>query len=226
MPNHIKNLVTFAGEDARVEEIKKFVASETSVFDFNKIIQMPVCLQEFQPHSGILSRADNALGTNLDDNELIASLEKGNRIRDCFTPIDSEDIEDVIKAMRNFLECGYTYWRDWSLEKWGTKWNCYGINSTEEGVSFDTAYSHPKLIFKTLSSLFPDVDVCVEYADEDTGSNCGTVTYSKGGIKTEDIAGRWGESSSADRRKWVAFALRVNGCAETVDDYLDEIEAH
>lgn len=77
----------------------------------------------------------------------------------------------------------------------------------ECSVSFQTAWSMPEPIFRTWSELFPDATIYVKYADEDVGANCGVEHYKDGEIIYQDIAGKWGEMSDDDKKKWRKFAF-------------------
>lgn len=78
-------------------------------------------------------------------------------------------------------------WYKWHLEYWGTKWNAYDcdtiIGKTCITFVFSTAWTFAEPIINRLKWLEHDLDI--EYADEDWGSNCGIVTWSrKSGWKT------------------------------------------
>lgn len=83
---------------------------------------------------------------------------------------------------------GRNNWYDWSIDNWGTKWNA--SNTQYKGIgldnnrvflrfSFDTAWSCPFPIYEKLQKLYPDLAIEVEWADEDIGSNCGTISIYK-----------------------------------------------
>jgi len=64
-------------------------------------------------------------------------------------------------------------WYDWCVENWGTKWNSYDGNVTENGIGFNTAWSPPvgvivalsKRIGKSLRLIYdePNMDFCGEF---------------------------------------------------------------
>ena len=86
--------------------------------------------------------------------------------------------------INNILQYGADSWYDWCCENWGTKWNAtntYIIDDTE--IEFSTAWSCPVNIFKELSRQFSGVEIVVEFADEDIGSNCGKITFLNGEIE-------------------------------------------
>jgi hypothetical protein len=79
---------------------------------------------------------------------------------------------------------------EWCNANWGTKWNAYDIAFDYDTVSFQTAWSTPEPIWQELSKRFPDMQLEVEYADEDRGANCGRLVYRNGELKTyEDMEG-------------------------------------
>jgi len=69
---------------------------------------------------------------------------------------------------------------EWCHSNWGTKWNAYDITWDYDSVYFCTAWSSPEPIWEELSKRFPDLILMVEYADEDTGHNCGILAYRNG----------------------------------------------
>jgi len=69
---------------------------------------------------------------------------------------------------------------NWCIKHWGTKWNAYDISYQYDDLYFDTAWSTPLPIWAALSARFPEMELVIEFADEDIGSNCGILTY-KGG---------------------------------------------
>lgn len=87
---------------------------------------------------------------------------------------------------------GDNNWYDWSIQNWGTKWNAgEGYLSDVQRIhtntymlqfEFTTAWSVPEQIYRKLSELYPDVGITVEFADEDIGSNCGTIEIGNGEI--------------------------------------------
>lgn len=93
--------------------------------------------------------------------------------------------EDLGMAyINNLINYGADSWYDWCINNWGTKWNSartYRISDNE--VEFETAWNCPIEIFKELSKQFNDVEIVVEFADEDIGSNCGEITFVNGDIQ-------------------------------------------
>lgn len=85
----------------------------------------------------------------------------------------------------NLMAYGALDWYDFNCNNWGTKWNaCEAClideSPTELSYQFETAWSMPFPIFCKLTEVFKDIEIKVEYADEDFGSNCGRITFSNG----------------------------------------------
>lgn len=79
---------------------------------------------------------------------------------------------------------GQNNWYDWSVNRWGTKWNAYSIDRvSDEVMRFDTAWAHPAPVIKALSKKFPGESVQAEYADEDLGQNIGAYIMVDGVIE-------------------------------------------
>ena len=72
---------------------------------------------------------------------------------------------------------GSNNWYDWSVMNWGTKWNAYNFYAHEimpvdisEGedytMEFDTAWNPPYPVIKTLSEMYPELEIEHLYFDE------------------------------------------------------------
>lgn len=104
--------------------------------------------------------------------------------------------KSCIKLYNNYKKYGYTNWYPWQVDNWGTKWNAVEPDSLDVLVPwktsargnysmqyvFNTAWAMPAPVIKKLSSLFPDIRMEVQYADEDMGQNCGIITYENGEV--------------------------------------------
>ena len=98
---------------------------------------------------------------------------------------------------------GYDNWYNWSNANWGTKWNAYDVEHiSDTEVQFDTAWSCADNLIAKLSSLHQTVEFVLTFADEDTGSNCGIITYkngetlsyedkSMGNLESDEASMRW-----------------------------------
>ena len=89
--------------------------------------------------------------------------------------------DDIFKGNLGYEErrmYGAKNWYDWSWDNWGTKWNAYEITVERDyddqlRVEFLTAWSEPEPIFYALNEQYPDLDIYVEFANEDLGRDCG-----------------------------------------------------
>lgn len=133
-----------------------------------------------------------------DDIDIVLNLIASPRIED--RPTEYEiDFNKIIPEPETEDECPEEYkvnksssieslkdkpwfnWYEWHIDHWGTKWgayNCYTkIGKSYIKFVFSTAWSVAQPIIERLSLLgFP---LEVKYADEDWGSNCGVVTWSR-----------------------------------------------
>lgn len=72
-------------------------------------------------------------------------------------------------------------WYDWHIDYWGTKWNAYDcytlIGKSWIKFVFSTAWNVASPVIHKLALLGYDMNI--KFADEDLGSNCGEMTYSR-----------------------------------------------
>lgn len=94
----------------------------------------------------------------------------------------AETLKNYIKGFFNLKRYGETDWYEWSINNWGTKWNGYDTVVDFGVVEFQTAWSTPVPVFVELSKRLKDIAITVEYADEDIGSNCGTLEILNGEV--------------------------------------------
>ncbi|GAK69334.1 hypothetical protein RRU01S_04_01560 [Agrobacterium rubi TR3 = NBRC 13261] len=201
MPNHITNILTIQGEENKVvaclAAIKSIAEDEggTREIDFNKIIPMP-------PELNITS--DGLVGHF--ENQFMVTLPV-KLLKDALMSAKEDTVENFCNGVKNLNKHGFSTWYGWSCHHWGTKWNAYETKVTgEHQITFDTAWNTPRPIFAALSTKWPDLSFHVEYADEDIGSNCGSIVYRKGVCEELDIA----DSDT--------FAKRVEGWEDDDDD--------
>lgn len=174
MPNHITNKIEIHGDN--VEEIKAFVKSENSDFDFNNFIKMPETLNiESSGHTElafiyaltggltqdfsytIKKHAEKAC----DALKIYGSIEgMASRIESTLESFkdDQKRIEKFKKlgqdALTNYNLYGVLTWYDWCPKNWGTKWNAYEVTVEDNTITFDTAWNDPAPIIKLLLEKF------------------------------------------------------------------------
>lgn len=194
MPNHITNIVY-----ARPEILKQLITEGR--FDFEKVIPLP---------------------DGLYDPDMIAfrDEEEAKRLRMFSSNTEVHyPTEECRLMVESYRKTGHLHSMDFARNVWGTKWGSYdnNVERLEEGVvSFDTAWSTPDGIWERLAKKFPDEVITVEYADEDIGYNCGTLTLHKGEI-TKTVP---------DKQDADLFAVRVKGWSEDeIKEFFEERDA-
>ena len=214
MPNHVTNKVNAP------THVLKALINESGKIDFNTILPFR---GQFA-WNGIDCAAEEAAqvitAQPLDDHPLIASLQQSNRSRVDALKLSDEGFEQFVQMLRNKRSCGHFNTLDFARDVWGTKWNAYGqvIDLDAGELSFDTAWSCPLPVLKELSRRHPDADITVRYADEDLGSNCGTVRLKAGETVSLEVAGRWDEMSEQEQQQWKAWARDLKGWPENDDE--------
>lgn len=217
MPNHITNVVKISDlGGTNLSDVHASLLNEARMVDFNKISPCPECLKDFEPDSQVLNIASVLLGLPTSDHPLISALEKLNRDSDFESYVQMSDMQksNVLRAVENHKACGFMYWYDWNNENWGTKWNAYsqpkdGFDSDSVEFTFETAWSHPLHLIEVLSKKLPNVTFEVKFADEDTGSNCGTYTIKDGLVTNADIAPPYSQQTFEDKKKYTQFSFTL-----------------
>lgn len=222
MPNHVTNIIKIVdlGETA-LSEIRSHLLNDKSLIDFNMIVPSPPCLDDFNPHGGIIDSAKMALGLFTQPkaeaeslSDLTDNLALSNACRRMTTEVPAEDFDDILRAIQNYKDCGHMMWYDWNCEHWGTKWNAYsqpdnGWPEDTNEFKFETAWSHPADLISKLSERLPCVEFLISFADEDLGSNCGQYLIKNGVISNADFAGPWKEMSKEEQRKYTQMAFSI-----------------
>ena len=178
MPNHISNRLTITGEAEKVAKVfdaikGEYKSGEDRPIDFNKIIPMPKILPYVgKGRTNLNGEAVNSWWTDADA-EFNDPNKKPNRL------LTTEEKAEIAAT-------GFPDWYDWSIAKWGTKWNAYDQKQlTDNAIYFETAWSAPIPVIEALAAAHPDIEITLEYADEDKGSNAGIVKYSGGKMVEE-----------------------------------------
>ena len=173
MPNWVMNKVKFTGSEKDIKAIKTLVKTEDNQFDFQKIVPMPESLN-------LESSTTSEFAIRCAQHYLDGGIEPSEEyLNDKYYQERMSWIEWVdfgIKYLKNMELYGAYDWYDWSIENWGTKWNSCDADWYENEAEFTTAWDAPVPIFCALAQMFPNVEIEVCYADEDLGSNCGTIS--------------------------------------------------
>lgn len=123
-----------------------------------------------------------------------------------------------ISIENNTLPLGDTYWLDWRIDNWGTKWNSYSQERlADDQIRFDTAWNHPFPIIVSLSEKFPEETIIVMYADEDISYNLGSYT-----IKNGEIINNFEFVEGSDEAFDFAANLKYNISGEELRKQWDE----
>lgn len=213
MPNWVTNKVKAP------QEVIQGMLNEEGRIDFGKIIRFE---GEF-PWNGVIGDAETAaehvLRVPVSDHPLVGAMQLESRNRVDLSKLSDESFEQFVQMLRNHRKTGFLHSMDFARSAWGTKWNaCEPKVDGPESASFETAWSFPEPIFLKLSSMFPEATIVLTYADEDIGSNCGTVIFKGGEAVSRDESAGWNSMSEADQQKWQAFAYDVKGWEPEPDE--------
>ena len=214
MPNHVTNKVRAPAY------VLKSLINESGRIDFNTILPFR---GEF-PWDGISGQAETAAEAITaqphNGHPLIAGLERRNRADANVLQLSEECFEQFIQMLRNKRSSGHFHSLDFARDAWGTKWNAYDqvIDLDAGELSFDTAWSCPLPVLMELSKRHPDEEITVRYADEDLGSNCGTVKLKAGETVSSEVAGRWDAMGEQEQQLWTAWARDLKGWPEDEED--------
>lgn len=233
MPNHITNILKFKGDSEQVHTMLDKIKSDELGFgsiDFNKIIPMPeslnieagsrtdealyVCMMALNPaapdmgvpklSSEEYQKLANIVGRSKGEQFMTLDAQRISRASK-YTPL-SDVIAMGQVVISNFLQYGCGDWYGWCNRNWGTKWNAYDVHFDQESQSihFLTAWDTPMPVIDKLSQMFPEVEVDLQWADEDVGYNVGHVVLLAG----KAIAGHIPEGGS---REAYEMSFQIHG---------------
>ena len=232
MPNDVKNRIWFGGPWEKVQAVLRQIAVEDidweGTIDFNKIIPMPeelgiedgssthiaMCayLTMINPQTkdrGVEKYAEPRYNTiktvlvneyewgGVSDNMTDEDFEMISMSRDRYICIGERVVDNVEKY-------GASTWFHWRMENWGTKWNAYDTEAGDDNeLVFCTAWKAPHPVIEKLAKMNPELVIRHEWADEDTGHNCGSRIYKDGALKDEYTPdGGTEEAISLSRSVW------------------------
>jgi len=148
MPNNVKNHLSFTGNKNNILSLIKFVESNKSIFDFNKIIECPPIFEN------IYSKYSPA-----------TLREEYFRMDEEYDVMLSKEECEILRE-----QYGHIGWYDWRTAKWGTKWNAYNVGkwSTKRGaqITFETAWESPEPVLRELMRTFSSVSLKVKCTGE------------------------------------------------------------
>lgn len=237
MPNWVENKLSYNGNEAEIKEMLKKIRYDNATIgtiDFNKIIPMPKSLDI---ECG--SRTDKGIEMVKNYLENLPAELKGKEgtyeevLEDLHN--HSADISDDeekkiwdigITAVDNLYKYNAPTWYEWCNDNWNTKWNACGYDentdySDSDFIWFQTAWSTPILVIKKLSEMYPNIELTLEFADEDLGQNCGEMKFKDGDIFEEYIPQTGKEAIEFAAKVWEYdlsdFQLHLNA---TGTDYI------
>lgn len=178
MPNHVTNILTVKGNQEQVKEVINTLINQNGEITFQKFSPMPEELSKVSSPVRIVSQEEY----DETKSELEKKLANGEVVWQNTTPITEEMQKDYNSKY------GADNWYDWSVRNWGTKWDAYdGYKLSDDTIWFLTAWATPFNAILTLSEKFPNVNISVEYADENMGCNVGYYEFEGGKLCAEDI---------------------------------------
>lgn len=214
MPNHVTSIIHAP------RHVLESLLNDDGHVDFNKVVSFQGQFKWNGIRGDSETAAEVITNAPLNGNKFIADLELHSRRSVSALEMSEESFEQFIQMLRNKRQTGFFHTMDFAREKWGTKWNAYSQKlSIDDGfIQFDTAWSCPVALLEALSVKHPGVEIVVKYADEDHGSNCGTMTIKDGQIVEHEFAGKWSDMTELAREKWVEFAEEVTGWVRDEED--------
>lgn len=214
MPNHVTNRIRLSGERSEINRLMEAVKADNiglGSIDFNKVIPQPESLDI--ESGGWTNRALNAYEDLVNIVKQLGKDTVTEQAEQAFlnlrTDISAELLSLGKQAYENTQKYGFPTWYEWSVAKWGTKWNSYGydgfdLSENSDTIYFMTAWSAPHPVMEKLSEMFPAVKISHEWADEDIGYNCGRREY-YGGERT----GEYYPETKKDRLEFAADVMDV-----------------
>lgn len=237
MPNWVQNNIKFSGDTAEIKKMLETIKNDEISFgsiDFNKIIPMP---ESLNIECG--SRTDKGIEMVKNYLESMPEELKGKEgtyeefiadLRNHSTDISDEKEKKIwdigVTAVDNLYKYNAPTWYEWCNDNWNTKWNACGYDentdySDSDFIWFQTAWSAPVPVIQKLSEMYPNIELTLEFADEDLGQNCGEMKFKDGDIFEEYIPQTGKEAIEFAAKVWEYdlsdFQLHLNA---TGTDYI------
>ena len=179
MPNHVAVTLQIIGTITQVAEVRSAIAGPDKLIDFHKLIPRPPSLEISSGPEAEIAKWDHRESLSRDHARWVGEPREVDR------QVAKPDI--LAACVANIHTHGCPTWYEWNLDNWGTKWGAYEQHEiSRDKIGFQTANSVPGPILATIAARFPEVKFVVMYADEDHGSNQGTLTYSGGHLESRD----------------------------------------
>lgn len=212
MPNHVKNILDFEGDEAEIERLKSETQSpggpgeEDLVLDFNRLIPMPASLEmegdgvpglstaalllmKGRPVPESLSWDADLILRRFGDDGPKAGLEGPGALPEFIRRASLDhsygiDLRLGEAGLENLRRYGAVSWYEWRVEHWGTKWNSYMPTEDGRRISFLTAWTPPEPVYKVLSERFPRVAFTLRCAIEGEDRTYWEGRYEKGACRS------------------------------------------
>lgn len=213
MPNHVTNIIRISCDDKkRKDEIMLSLLDSCGTFNFEQIIQMPkILIGTSSPNNTNAEECIKATGFESWFEWSRANWgTKWNAYSNAlsYNPVGFKIWHRTVKGGffgENSKERGYPT----RINKKRFKRSIME-NGVQESIHFQTAWCIPEPIYVTLSQKFPDAIFDIEFADEDTGSNCGNFSLQNGDMVKSDIAPSYRDQTPEEKIKWASYAFKLN----------------
>lgn len=173
MPNWTTNILKLSGTVQDIQTIKDsyFSCEENQLnFDFNKVIPMPIELEDTISNFLSISIQDflkKDMEKSLDKFKVHLCQLKGWNLSEqasFFEELTQESWDNYILLYQNHHS---TDWYHWRINNWGTKWGAkstYILNDSDTELEFEflTAWCHPMKIYHKISEVYPNISITYE----------------------------------------------------------------
>jgi len=173
MANHCFNSLQLKADSETVKSALAYLKGKDSDFDFNKIIPMPESIRATQ--RGSLSFASEAVclyqNEGVINNHLKMMMAEAQidekQLQEAITDwlrrkrVDLGLGQQIIANRKRYCNCGD--WYEWSIKKWGTKWEAWDVTVANDTVTFTTAWSPCSPVIEKIAGLFPKVQLVYQY---------------------------------------------------------------
>lgn len=149
MPNHVYNTISVSGKP---EDVKQFFAIAKST------------------HT--ITYTDWSIPST--EKVLVSEEESRDFSFRAFIKPPEEEYSDYFTPAGGLVQ----NWYHWNVDNWGTKWDAYEVEITDDFVSFTTAWNPPMPVFEAIIKQFPELDFEFRYEEEQGWG--GEITVSKG----------------------------------------------
>jgi hypothetical protein len=163
MPNWCENRLTVTGSpddlDGFLSTVLTYDEEGQQNLDFETILPCPTGLEYHYPQTAVqrlalsMYRRKHHPGSLSMEDVMAVVLDRDNIINE-------DDVEQIVgDAIARHKQFGASSGYDWRIKFWGSKWNAAytSVNRTDDQVliSFDTAWSPPIPIVRTMAKMLP-----------------------------------------------------------------------